>query len=196
MLNSLKKSSIPYIFVCKYYFKLNCMSIKILSLLCVLTVFVSCKKTQENDTANTIDKQQIQAITEQDLAKLKYVDYVLDFKTEEAIKDWQEYFQLQDVIDEVKKADLSFFNDNEENIKILISKLKENIPDQLNSEGVLARFLVLETKLLKLESLSNLSTTTKEELISIIKEFFVSFSNVNFQMNKKLEFDNQLIEKP
>ena len=172
------------------------MSIKILSLLCVLTVFVSCKKTQENDTANTIDKQQIQAITEQDLAKLKYVDYVLDFKTEEAIKDWQEYFQLQDVIDEVKKADLSFFNDNEENIKILISKLKENIPDQLNSEGVLARFLVLETKLLKLESLSNLSTTTKEELISIIKEFFVSFSNVNFQMNKKLEFDNQLIEKP
>jgi hypothetical protein len=172
------------------------MSIKTLSVLCLLTLFVSCKKTQENDTSNTIEKQQIQAITEQDLLKLKYADYVLDFKTEEAIKDWQEYFQLQEVINKVKKADLSFFNDNEENIKILISKLKENIPNQVNSEGVLARLLVLETKMLKLESLSNLSTTTKQELISIIKEFFVSFSNVNFQMNKKLEFDNQLIEKP
>jgi hypothetical protein len=172
------------------------MSIKTLSVLCLLTLFVSCKKTQENDTSNTIEKQQIQAITEQNLLKLKYADYVLDFKTEEAIKDWQEYFQLQEVINKVKKADLSFFNDNEENIKILISKLKENIPNQVNSEGVLARLLVLETKMLKLESLSNLSTTTKQELISIIKEFFVSFSNVNFQMNKKLEFDNQLIEKP
>lgn len=166
------------------------------SALIVIILLVSCKNNEENNVPNVIENQQVQDILVEDISNLKYVDYVLDFKTEEAIKDWQEYYELQNVINEVKKSDLSFFNDNEENIKILISKLKENIPAEVNSDGILARLLVLETKLLKLQSLSNLSTTTKEELLTIIKEFFVSFSNVNFQMNKKIEFDNRAIEKP
>ncbi|NND24723.1 MAG: hypothetical protein HKO00_01745 [Flavobacteriaceae bacterium] len=166
------------------------------SALIIIILLVSCKNNEESNVPNVIENQQVQDINVEDISNLKYVDYVLDFKTEEAIKDWQEYYELQSVINEVIKSDLSFFNDNEENIKILISKLKENIPAEVKSDGILARLLVLETKLLKLQSLSNLSTTTKEELLTIIKEFFVSFSNVNFQMNKKIEFDNRAIEKP
>lgn len=166
------------------------------SALIIIILLVSCKNNEESNVPNVIENQQVKDINVEDISNLKYVDYVLDFKTEEAIKDWQEYYELQSVINEVIKSDLSFFNDNEENIKILISKLKENIPAEVKSDGILARLLVLETKLLKLQSLSNLSTTTKEELLTIIKEFFVSFSNVNFQMNKKIEFDNRAIEKP
>ncbi|NNC48991.1 MAG: hypothetical protein HKO01_00465 [Flaviramulus sp.] len=166
------------------------------SALIIIILLVSCKNNEESNVPNVIENQQVQDINVEDISNLKYVDYVLDFKTEEAIKDWQEYYELQSVINEVIKSDLSFFNDNEENINILISKLKENIPAEVKSDGILARLLVLETKLLKLQSLSNLSTTTKEELLTIIKEFFVSFSNVNFQMNKKIEFDNRAIEKP
>ena len=171
------------------------MRIKVLSILSLIVLLVSCKKTQETPTDN-IEEQQTQDITEQDIAKLKFIDYALDSKTDEAIKDWKEYFELQDVITNVKKADLIFFNDNEENVKLLAKKLKENIPSTLNSEPVLARMLVLETKIFKLESLSNLSTTSKEELLNTIKEFLVAFSNLNFQMNKKIEFDNRSIEKP
>ncbi|GAA4800785.1 hypothetical protein [Litoribaculum gwangyangense] len=173
------------------------MIIKILSAVGLLMLLVSCKKNQETSTSmDNSEYLQNQNITEQDIAKLKYTDYILDSKTEEVIKDWQEYYQLQDVINNVKKADLSFFNNNEENIKSIPEKLKESIPEELNSESILARLLVLETKLFKLESLSNLSTTSKEELLNTIKEFLVAFSHVNFQMNKKVEFDSRTIEKP
>lgn len=173
------------------------MSIKIFSTIGLLILLVSCKKNQENSALmDTSENQENQNITEQDIATLKYVDYILDAITEEAIKDWQEYFQLQDVINDVKRAHLNFFYNNEENIKILPKKLKENIPDEMNSESVIARILVLETKLFKLKSLSNLSTTSKEDLLNAIKEFLVAFSNFNFQMNKKVEFDSRPIEKP
>ena len=169
------------------------MSIKIFSILTVLLLFISCKKTQETTPEET-EKQQSKNVTEKDISKLKYTEYALDSKTEVIIKDWQEYYQLKDIIDNVKKGDLSFFYDNEDTIQILIKKIKETIPTDIISDGILARLLVLETKLLKLKSLSNLSTTSKQELLNTIEEFLVAFSNVNFQMNKKVEFDNQNIE--
>ncbi|MDA9775017.1 hypothetical protein N9B67_01725, partial [Algibacter sp.] len=85
---------------------------------------------------------------------------------------------------------------NEKAIKLLLKDLKQNVPEALNSSSIVARILVLETKLLILESLANLSTTAKEELLETIKEFFVSFYTLSFQMNKKVEFDNRSIEKP
>jgi hypothetical protein len=168
--------------------------------LMVLSIFLllafSCKKAQETNLNSDTKKQDIQEITEQDISKLKYTDYVLDYKTEEVIKDWQEYYELQDIIINVKKGDLSFFNNNAEEVKILVSKLNESIPELVKSPSISARMLVLETKLFKLESLANLSTTSKEELLNSIKEFLVAFSNINFQMNKKVEFDGRNIEKP
>ncbi|MCF7559367.1 hypothetical protein L3X39_01860 [Sabulilitoribacter multivorans] len=171
------------------------MVIKTLNILCLLLILISCKNNQEAGPDDNVEKQS-QEITELDISKLKYIDYALDAKTEDTIKDWQAYYQLQDVIINIKKGDLSFFNNNEEEVKILLSKLRENIPQQISSPSVLARILVLETKILKLESLSNLATTSKEELLITIKEFLVACSNINFQMNKKIEFDGRDIEKP
>ena len=142
------------------------------------------------------EQNKSQEITEQDISKLKYVEYILDSKTVDFVQDWSEYVQLEEVIENVKKADLTYFNDNEKAIQLQLKELKQNIPDNLKSESILSRLLVLETKLLKLESLSNLTTTSKEELLENIKEFLVSFSNLSFQMNKKVEFDNRSIEKP
>lgn len=171
------------------------MVIKTLNILCLLLILISCKNNQETSPDDNVEKQS-QEITELDISKLKYTDYALDAKTEDVIKDWQAYYQLQDVIINIKKGDLSFFNNNEEEVKILLSKLRESIPQQISSPSVLARMLVLETKILKLESLSNLATTSKEELLNTIKEFLVACSNINFQMNKKIEFDGRDIEKP
>ena len=169
---------------------------KILFVISLFILCFSCKKTQENTSADAAEQSNRQEITEKDMSKIKYVEYALDLKTEDTIENWVEYSQLQDLIKDIKKGDLSFFNDNKTVIKLLLKELKSNIPDQVNSASITARILVLETKLYKLESLSNLSTTSKEELIAVIKEFLVSFSNLNMQMNKKIEFDNRSIEKP
>ena len=172
------------------------MRIKTLVILSFLVLFFACKKPQDGSSEDQIEQNKNQEITEQDISKLKYIEYALDSKTEEVIQDWAEYTQIEEVVDNIKKGDLTFFNDNEKAIKLVLKELKQNVPEPLNSSSIVARLLVLETKILKLESLANLSTTTKEELLETIKEFFVSFYTLSFQMNKKVEFDNRSIEKP
>jgi hypothetical protein len=172
------------------------MNIKFFSILIVFVLFFSCKKTVSENTENNTSENVNQDITESDIAKLNFIDFILDEKTEKAIEEWVEYYQLQEVIANVKKGDLSFFNDNKKIITTLLKDLKINIPKKVNTPATLARIQVLETKLLKLESLSNLTTTNKDELNNTIKEFFESFSNLNFQMNKKLEKDSRNIQKP
>ena len=172
------------------------MRIKALVILSFLILISACKKTQDETGEDQIEQNKSQEITEQDISKLKYVDYILDSKAVTIVEDWQEYLQLEDIIANIKKGDLAYFKDNDKVIQLLLKELKQNIPEALKSESISSRILVLETKTLKLESLSNLSSTSKTELIQNIKEFLVSFSNLNFQINKKIEFDNRSIEKP
>lgn len=174
------------------------MTVRFLSVLIMIIVFFSCKKTEENTKSMITEEPITQKISETDISKMNYTDYVLDSKTETAVEDWLKYKEIDDVVNLVKEGDLSYFHDNDRKniIRNFFIALKKAIPDTLNKPAISARILVLETKTWKLESLSNLSTTTEEELNQTIKEFLVSFSNLNLQMNKKLEKDSQYIEKP
>jgi len=167
-----------------------------LTLLVFLVFLSSCKDAQEQQNTETVETNENQNLTEQDMAKIKYTDYILDEQAENLIKSSSEYAQLQELITSIKLGDLSFFETSEENQKDLFKNLRQTLPSGLNTESVLARVLVLETKFHQLESLSNLSTTTKVELLETVKEFLVAFSNLNLQMNKKMEFDSRTIEKP
>lgn len=171
------------------------MRFTILLAVSLFVLFSSCNNNANNSTQE-IEKDDSQEITSQDIEKLKYTDYALDEKTYTALDNWSQYLQIEEVIANVKKGDLSFFNDNKKAIKLLFKELKKDIPEAVNSPSILARILVLETKLYKLESLSNLITTSKEELLETIKEFLISYSNFNLQMNKKIEFDSRTIVKP
>ena len=168
------------------------MRIKTLIILSLLVIFYSCKKDQESNTEAIKNKE----ITEKDLSKIDYIEFALDLKADDAIKEWTYYYELQDAITNIKKGDLSFFNDNDEAIKTLLKELKIGVPKEINTPSILARITALETKLYKLESLSNLTTTSKKELIGTIKDFLIAFSSLNLQINKKIEFDRRKIEKP
>ncbi|WP_194767254.1 hypothetical protein [Tamlana sp. I1] len=172
------------------------MRIKILMLLGLIIVFSSCKNEKEEQTTEKIEVNNSHAVSQQDIEKLDYIEYAIDDKVANQIKDWTEYHQLQTVINSTKKGDLSYFNDNEKAIKTAFKELKSKIPSAVKSPSISARILVVETKLYKLESLANLATTSKEELLATIKELLVAFSNLNLQMNKKVEFDSINIEKP
>lgn len=169
---------------------------KIVVILSFLIVVMACKKTQNESTENQTVQDNSQILTEKEISNLKYTDYILDAKAEEAVKDWAEYMQVNDVVLKMKKGDLSFFINNDVAIEMLILDQKLNIPKALNSESIISRVVILETRLLKLKSLANLSTTNKMELLESTKAFLVAFSNLNFQMNKKVEFDSQSIERP
>ena len=172
------------------------MHTHILSLFSILVFITSCGDSQKTETVEEVEQKSSKEITKQDIAKIKYIDYILDENVEKLLVNSGEYMQVRDIVENLKKGDLSFFETSKENVKELFKNLRQTMPAELNTESVLARVLVLETKFKKLESLSNLSTTSKEELIKTVKEFLVAFSNLNLQMNKKVEFDNREIEKP
>ncbi|MBD0831475.1 hypothetical protein [Aestuariibaculum sediminum] len=171
------------------------MNFKILSLLSFILVINSCKQSpKESDNSNI--NHSAYELTEADVSKLKYTEFLLDKKTEETILSWNEYTQIKDIILNVKKGDLSFFKDNKNIISTLLKDFLRNIPEKMDTAPVKARITAFETKFYKLESFSNLTTTSKEELLNTIKELLISYSNLNLQMNKKTEADKNVFERP
>ncbi|WMI66874.1 hypothetical protein RBH94_06870 [Aestuariibaculum sp. YM273] len=172
------------------------MNFKFLSLLSIFIVIVNSCKQSENEEQHIDTSENTSEITESDISKLKYTEFLLDHQAEEAILSWNEYTQINDVVTNVKKGDLSFFNDNDEAITALLKDFNKNIPEKVNTDAVKARITAFETKLYKLQSFSGLSTTNRDELLATIKEFLVAFSNLNLQMNKKMEADKNVFERP
>ncbi|NCO63543.1 MAG: hypothetical protein GW839_11140 [Flavobacteriales bacterium] len=169
------------------------MKLLLLRFIPIILILFSCSQKKENTIVKTTEQSAITKITAADISKLNFVEFGLDGKTEKAIETWEAYHELALMITDIKKGNLSFFKDNHEAIKTFVKELKENIPDTINTPSVDARITALETKLFKFESIYNLSNNSKEELNTTIKEFLEAVSNLNLQMNKKLEKDSQNI---
>lgn len=164
---------------------------------CLLLMALSCKKPSQNQNNNNGTADLSQIIKEKDIEQLNYLDFTVDDRVRPIIETSEPFNQLEAIIENTKKGDLSYFKvDGKKNIKSLITGLRGSMPDTLNTPAVLARIRVVETKLFKTESLANLSTTKKQDLLETLKELLVSFSNLNFQLNKKIENDSQNIERP
>lgn len=173
-------------------------SIKI-SILFLVILFISGCNTQTTNDSNifkeieTIDSSQI---TSRDITKLKYTDFALSNLTKSKTSNWQKFNELTDKIEILKTGDLSFFKDDKAILVGFLNDLKNEIPESLKTTAILVRLSVIETTFLKLEGLASLSSAKKEDLLIIIKDVLVSYSNLVFQMNKKFEKESQNIEKP
>jgi hypothetical protein len=159
-----------------------------------IVCFFSCKENTDN-VQQTEDDSTI-SISKKTIQNLNYLDFVLDTKVNKITQNWEKYIELEGVILNLKQADLSYFKDNHDMLEALINDLKQTVPDRLNSPSIVSRLIALETKMYQLESVVNLSNVTSETLIIPIKEVLVSFSNLNLQMNKKIERESQKIKKP
>jgi hypothetical protein len=173
-------------------------SIKI-SIPFLVILFISSCNTQTTNNSNiieeieTIDSSQI---TSRDITKLKYTDFALSNLTKSKTSNWQKFNELTDKIEILKTGDLSFFRDDKAILVGFLNDLKNEIPESLKTPAILVRLSVIETTFLKLEGLASLSSAKKEDLLIIIKDVLVSYTNLVFQMNKKFEKESQNIEKP
>ena len=167
-----------------------------LSLLC-LFIF-GCK---ENET--TIAQQEktenevvISEISKKDIQSLKFTDYRLSNAAMAMVSSWQKYQELSTQLEYLNKADLTFYSGDVTLIATFLNDFKAEIPSALATNEIHARITVLETKMLKLNSLLVLDNISKNEKLQAIKELLVAHSNLNLQINKKLEFDTNNISKP
>jgi len=170
---------------------------RILRILSLFFCLVSCNSNTTKVESQNVAETDVNAnITINEIANLDFVEFILDDKVEKHIEGWEKYFELERHVINVKQADLSFFKNNNEILVAFILDMQSTLPENVNSNSILSRVTALETKMYKLESAINLSNVHKEDLILAIKEFLVSYSNLNFQINKKFEREAQNIQKP
>lgn len=172
------------------------LKMRVLLILGVLFCCISCAKQEEANVLNEIQEETVSQITKEDISKLNFREFILDAKAEKSLESWQKYYELDNIINNVNQANLAFFKNNNEILIAFIDDLKATTPEVIDTPLIMARLVVLETKIFKLEGVVNLSNPKKKELLSVIKECLSAFSNLNLQINKKFEKDSQNIQKP
>lgn len=172
------------------------LKMRVLLILGVLFCCISCAKQEESNVLNEIQEETVSQITKEDISKLNFREFILDAKAEKSLESWQKYYELDNIINNVNQANLAFFKNNNEILIAFIDDLKATTPEVIDTPLIMARLVVLETKIFKLEGVVNLSNPKKKELLSVIKECLSAFSNLNLQINKKFEKDSQNIQKP
>ena len=171
-------------------------------LLFVLGLIINgCRPEAEQAVQPDEDQQASQSInwqkiTEKDISDLKYTEYVLSDMAEIATKDWLKFGELNNQIELLKTADLSFFADDITLLEGFLNDLESEIPETLGETSILVRLSALKTALYKFEGSASLQRESKEAVMQSILDVLVAHSNLIFQINKKLEKDAQNIEKP
>ncbi|WP_460220554.1 hypothetical protein [Psychroserpens sp. MEBiC05023] len=146
------------------------------------------KETQEQIDARTIYQSDIEA--------LKYTEFELSSDGQNAVSDWQNFQELSTQIALLKKADLNFFIGDRLLLKTFLTELRQLMPEQLKTNEILARITALDTKTQRLHSLLTINNVSKEEKLQAIKEFLITVSHLNLQINKKFEFEKNNVLKP
>ncbi|OUR98162.1 hypothetical protein A9Q86_13975 [Flavobacteriales bacterium 33_180_T64] len=150
-------------------------------------VYKVIEETQEQIDARTIYQKDIEAI--------RYVEFELSKESRKGVNDWQKFQELIVHVGALKKVDFTFFKDDPTVIKVFLTDFELEMPESLQTNEILARITALETKALKLNSLLTINNMSKEEQIHGVKEFLITVSNLNLQINKKFEFEKNNIIK-
>ncbi|WP_178991082.1 hypothetical protein [Winogradskyella schleiferi] len=154
-------------------------------------VLFSCgndnSNASESETAETTEQNA--RISAKTIESINYNDYALSLEGEKAVVTWEKYQELATQISYLKRADFSFFNGEKKMLKEFIDKFIAQLPDELRTNPIISRNAVIETALLKLNEHLTIDNIDRDDKLVSIKELFVAFSNLNYQINKKLERD-------
>lgn len=88
-----------------------------------------------------------------------------------------------------KKADLSFFNGDRELLKTFLEEFKLGLPKTLATNPIISRTVIIETAALRCNDNFTLDNIAAKDKLESVKEVIVAFSNLNYQINKKIERD-------
>ncbi len=114
---------------------------------------------------------------------------VLRNESIQLVSEWPKYQELENQINYLRKADLSFFSGDIQVVKDFVADFKKELPKSLETNAILSRVATIETMILKLHDNLTLNGVEDKVKLDNIKAVLVSFANLNYQINKKLEMD-------
>ena len=153
-------------------------------------ILISCNDDKSiTETSATETTNQKNAITTKAIENFKYTDYALSNNAEKVTANWEQYQELAIQISYLKKADLSFFNGDKQLLKTAINEFVATVPEELRTNPILSRTIIIETTLLKLNENLTIDNIDGRSKLMGVRDVLESFSNLNYQINKKLERD-------
>lgn len=161
--------------------------------------FLACQQNAETEEAPAEQQQLIVEeirISPEDIQALEYEDFVLDPDAQQAAADWEGFQELASSVEYLKTADLTFFKSDLEEVKAAIQKCEFNVTEAFYTESIMARFVVVETKFLKLQNDLTLDNISKDLQLQSIKDVFIAWSDFIYIINKKFEFEHRQINRP
>lgn len=161
----------------------------ILCLCFILSMSCGDDKNETSETETAEKAEQNTRISAKTIENIDYNDYALSPEGEQVVVSWEKHQELATQISYLKRGDFSFFNGDVELLKTFIKEFKAQLPDDLRTNPIVSRNAIVETSLLKLNERLTLDNIERKDKLIGIKELFVAFSNLNYQINKKLEHD-------
>jgi hypothetical protein len=154
----------------------------------VFTVLqLSCKESNSNK----------EVVKKQDKLEFKSNVAFKPFKIEKlnksvndsVVKHWSEYEQILAQIEFLNQGDVSFFISEAKTINGTLDTLKLKQPKCFSNNAIDSRLMALDVQVNILNQNFILDNISDEVKIQSIKEVIGAVSNLNYQMNKKFEFD-------
>jgi len=173
------------------------MEIRFLYIL-TLALFFSCDNEKPKTTTQVLieETQETKLITAKAIEDFKYNDYIISEDAKEEVAQWSRFQELSTQISFLKKADVTFFTEKKDTLKVFLDSLRINLPENINTNPINSRISVLETKLLKLNNDLTLDNYSVENKLRSIKDLLIANSNLIFVINKKIEFDKNDVGRP
>ncbi|RZN84624.1 MAG: hypothetical protein EVB11_00815 [Winogradskyella sp.] len=163
-----------------------------------LAAFFSCGDDNSKTTTLVLEeqKQETKTITARAIEDFKYNDYILSEDAQKEVAEWSRFQELSTQISFLKKADVTFFTEEKDTLKVFLDSLRISLPENINTNPINSRISVLETKLLKLNNDLTLDNYSVDNKLGSIKDLLIANSNLIFVINKKLEFDKNDVGRP
>jgi len=166
-------------------------------LVTILFFNIQCKNNEDaSSTAELETNTEYTKITPQDIKDIKFTEYVLSDLAKKEVSNWEKFKDLDIEIENLKNGKLSFFKDDKTILQGLITDIKNEIPESLNSSSIIVRLSVLETTMYKFDETINLQSSSKEAIIKDIENLLLAYNNCVYQINKVIEKASQKIIKP
>ena len=166
------------------------MRIILTSVLLLVFLILSCKKKETISANKNQTTFNSQVISLDDIKALGVKEEPLDKMVKDSVfTHWKSYQEILTQTTYVRQADLAFFESDLKGISELIKPFTDSIPNCFNTKGIASRSKAVASYIYKMHSTLKLKSLSKTERLGVVKSYLESVSNLNYQLNKKFEYD-------
>ena len=160
--------------------------IRLIAIVIVIFQF-SCKDTKKNK--EVLQKKNEIEVKSNFAFKPFKIEKLNKSVNDSVVQSWKEYEQILAQIEFLNQGDVSFFISEASKLNGTLDTLKLKQPKCFTNNAIDSRLMALDVQINILNQNFNLDNISEELKVESIKGVLEAVSNLNYQMNKKFEFD-------